>query len=483
MLFSSPVFLFIFLPITLALYYILGRSMRNIVLLFASLFFYSWGNIVHLPLLLLSIIINYIGGKAIGNAGNIKKRKLYLTLTLIIDLGILIAFKYTNFAVENLNHAFTIFNLPTLNIPFIGLPIGISFFTFHALSYVIDVYRHHATYQKKLFDLTIYICLFPQLIAGPIIRYHDIADQLENRKFKADQFARGVERFVIGLAKKTILANSFAVVADALFKLPSSGINIYGAWLGCIAYALQIYFDFSGYSCMAIGLARMFGFEFKENFNFPYISSSIKEFWRRWHISLSSWFKDYLYIPLGGNRVSSIATYRNLLIVFFCTGFWHGASWNFLIWGLFHGFFLVIERLGLEKVLEKLPKFIGHIYSLLVVLIGWVFFRADTLGQAIGFLKTMFGFGSTVADYKQIVEYLNPEFILIGILGILGSTRIFVIIGDKLKNMIDIIPVFKLLKLKNIARLAYVFGVIVIFLITLSYMATNSYNPFIYFRF
>jgi alginate O-acetyltransferase complex protein AlgI len=250
-----------------------------------------------------------------------------------------------------------------------------------------------------------------------------------------------------------------------------------------VAYGLQIYFDFSGYSCMAIGLARMFGFEFKENFNFPYISSSIKEFWRRWHISLSSWFKDYLYIPLGGNRLSPLVTYRNLLIVFFCTGFWHGASWNFLIWGLFHGLFLVIERLGFDKLLEKLPRTVGHIYSLVVVLVGWVFFRADTLGQALYFLKTMFGVGNVTADINIVKEYFTPEFILISIIGIISSTRIFVIIGDSLKKLIESVSGIKIFFIKDIAKFTYIIGIVIILLITLSYMATNSYSPFIYFRF
>jgi len=457
--------------------------MRNVVLLFASLLFYSWGNFIHLPILLFSIIFNYFAGRAIGGTSDRNRRKLFLTVAIVINLGLLFVFKYTNFVAHNLNIVLGNFQIPTLNIPIIGLPIGISFFTFHSLSYIIDVYRNEALYQKKLFDLTIYICLFPQLIAGPIIRYHDIADQLEYRKFRIDQFSRGIERFVIGLAKKIILANSFALVADNLFKLPNSEHNIYSVWLASVAYGLQIYFDFSGYSCMAIGLARMFGFEFKENFNFPYISSSIKEFWRRWHISLSSWFKDYLYIPLGGNRLSPLVTYRNLLIVFFCTGFWHGASWNFLIWGLFHGLFLVIERLGFDKLLEKLPRTVGHIYSLVVVLVGWVFFRADTLGQALYFLKTMFGVGNVTADINIVKEYFTPEFILISIIGIISSTRIFVIIGDSLKKLIESVSGIKIFFIKDIAKFTYIIGIVIILLITLSYMATNSYSPFIYFRF
>ena len=346
MVFSSPVFLLVFLPATLFFTLILPRRFQNIMLLIASLFFYAWGGVSFSLIIVSSITINYIVGRQIAKREGKKGAKNALILGLVLNLLLLGIFKYANFIIDNLNVVFDWIHLEPVKMNSIYLPIGISFFTFQAISYIVDVYKKKTPAQKNLIDLALYISLFPQLIAGPIVRYHDIAKQLRNRIPGIKKFASGVERFILGLAKKVLIANTFALVADKIFALEIAEMSTSMAWLGAVAYTFQIYFDFSGYSDMAIGLGRMFGFEILENFNFPYISKSIREFWRRWHISLSNWFRDYLYIPLGGNRKTQGRVFLNLLIVFFLTGFWHGAAWNFVIWGLFHGLFLVIERVG-----------------------------------------------------------------------------------------------------------------------------------------
>lgn len=383
MVFSSLTFLCIFLPVVLALYYLLPTlRIRNVLLIIVSLLFYAYGEPVYVLLMIASIIINYIFGRLLGTE-NKKKRQWILAIAVIINIGLLVVFKYLDMMVQTVNQ------LCGSEIPLAGLalPIGISFFTFQALSYVIDVYRREVEPQKNLWNVMLYISFFPQLIAGPIVKYHDIQEQIDNRNTDVKEIAEGLRRFIIGLSKKVLISNTMAITADALFAAGTGELNILSAWIAAIAYMLQIYFDFSGYSDMAIGLGHMFGFRFLENFRYPYISANIQEFWRRWHISLSTWFKEYLYIPLGGNRKGKARTCLNKMIVFFSTGLWHGANWTFVLWGLWHGVFLLFEQVCPVK---KLPKVLAHIYALLVVCVGFVMFRADTFGQGMFMIGTMF---------------------------------------------------------------------------------------------
>ena len=389
MLFSEPAFLFYFLPLLLAAYYVCWRPLRNALLLAASLLFYAWGEGRYVAVMLASIVYNYGYGLLIARFRHTRAAGTLLAVGVAGNLLMLVAFKYAGFLVENLDVALNLFNLRPLTPPLVHMPIGISFFTFQAISYLVDVRRGTVAPQRNAVSYAMYKSLFPQLIAGPIVRYADVAHEVKQRSVDRAMFASGVERFIIGLGKKMILANPAALPADRIFDLPAAALTPGLAWLGAACYALQIYFDFSGYSDMAIGLGRMFGFHFLENFRYPYAARSVTDFWRRWHISLSSWFRDYVYIPLGGNRQGELRMYLNLMTVFFLCGLWHGASWNFVAWGLFHGAFLVIERMGLGKLLASLPAAFGHVYTLAVVLVGWVFFRAETLGQAIEFLRAM----------------------------------------------------------------------------------------------
>ena len=461
MIFSSTIFLFLFLPAVLVLNYLIPKkyiAAKNVMLLVASLFFYAWGEPKNVLLMLLSISVNYICGLFMGKFdADAKKRKLILIISLVFNLGMLFFFKYFNFVTGGI-------------FPEIALPIGISFFTFQIMSYIIDVYRRNVEPQKNLLKLALYISLFPQLIAGPIVRYIDVEKQLTWRECTSEKTAKGMIRFSMGLAKKVIISNTVAVVCDSIFTI-GSGIPAVTAWVGAICYALQIYYDFSGYSDMAIGMGHMLGFDFLENFNYPYVSCSVQEFWRRWHISLSSWFRDYLYIPLGGNRKGNVRTYINLIIVFACTGFWHGASFSFIVWGLYHGFFLVIERLGFGKVLKKIPKFIGWIYTMLAVLIGWVFFRADTLTQAVHYIGSMFSFNVGLAN--AMAQFTNLSF-FITIIAIILAAPVFPFIKSKAE------------KTELGAKIFFVVeAVLTVALIILSvlFLTGSDYNPFIYFRF
>jgi alginate O-acetyltransferase complex protein AlgI len=395
MVFSSPTFVCLFLPLTLALYFLLPKSMNNALLVAASIVFYAWGDPVAAAALIVpSVVLNFYLGRMVGAAEGARRRTL-VTAAIAFNLAVLIAFKYTRFLVGNFNDVLLAVGVPTLRVPDIPLPLGISFFTFHILSYLIDIYRGVLPPQTSLPAFALYIVNFPQLIAGPIIRYRQIADQLPARTVSAGDLEYGVLRFVTGLAKKLLIADPIGQIADLIFGVPASELSTGAAWLGVICYALQIYFDFSGYSDMAIGIARMFGFRFPENFNYPYSAVSIQDFWRRWHMTLSAWFRDYVYIPLGGNRFGPWKTVRNLWIVFFLTGAWHGASWNFIIWGLWHGLFLSLERLPtVSALLERTPRVVRTGYVLLVVLIGWVFFRAPTLDAALPYLGRMFGVGA-----------------------------------------------------------------------------------------
>ena len=475
MLFSSPIFLFLFLPITLILYFITPKKLKNFFLLITSLGFYTWGEKELVILIILSSIIDYSSGLIISNG----KKKLGLLLSILFNLSILIYFKYSDFVFTNLTDLLQGFNISHLNaskFSNVVLPLGISFYTFQTMSYTIDVYRGTVKANRNFIDFATYVTLFPQLIAGPIVRYKEIENELTNRVVTTQLFANGIERFIIGLAKKMIIANNCAFLADGVFALPASEISPLTAWLGVIAYSFQIYFDFSGYSDMAIGLGKMFGFNFPENFNYPYISKSVREFWRRWHITLSNWFKDYLYISLGGNRKGNFTTYINLLIVFFITGLWHGANWTFIVWGLFHGLFLILERVGLNNILKKLPNYISHIYLLLIVNISWVFFRSDTVSYSFSYLKAMFNYKQTT-NFEYLNFYLTKELIIVLILAVIFSTPI-------LKSLINYVNQYK----KNVfayKTMSFVKVVSLIFLLLICfiYIATDSYNPFIYFRF
>ncbi len=461
MVFSTPIFLFLFLPAVLVLNYIIPKkniAAKNVVLLIASLFFYAWGEPKNVLLMLLSIAVNYVCGLLLGRFdSDEKKRKVVLWASVVFNLGLLFFFKYFSFVTGGL-------------FPVIKLPIGISFFTFQIMSYTIDVYRRSVEPQKSLLKLALYISLFPQLIAGPIVRYIDVEKQLTYRECTAEKTARGMIRFSMGLAKKVIVSNTVAAICDGIFGSTNT-VPAFTAWVGVICYALQIYFDFSGYSDMAIGMGHMLGFDFLENFNYPYVSCSVQEFWRRWHISLSSWFRDYLYIPLGGNRRGKVRTYINLIIVFACTGLWHGASFSFIVWGLWHGLFLVIERLGFKKALDKLPKFIGWIYTMLVVLVGWVFFRADTLSAAMKYLGEMFSFSGGVAN--GMAQFDNLSFI-ITVIAIILCTPVYQFLKGKLE------------KTEGGKKAAFVIGAVLatgLFILSVIFLTGSGYNPFIYFRF
>jgi len=468
MVFSSSIFLFFFLPLVIFGYYLLKENYRIYFLLMASLFFYAWGKPRHVLIMLLSIVINYMFGILIdkGHANKILA-KLLLVLAVIGNLGILFYFKYLNFTLDTANRVFN----SDFALREIIMPIGISFFTFQGMSYVIDLYWRKVDVQKNPLKLAFYISFFPQLIAGPIVRYIDIKEQIDNRMVSAEKFATGAQRFVIGLAKKLIIANTLGEVVDLIFNVPVLEIAAATAWLGIICYSFQIFFDFSGYSDMAIGLGKIFGFEFLENFNYPYISKSITEFWRRWHISLSSWFRDYVYIPLGGNRKGNV--YVNLFLVFVLTGFWHGANFQFLIWGLWHGFFLIIERLfGIREVKNKKIVLLRYVVTMLIVVVGWVFFRSPDLGHALTYLGVMFGLVQPGFVGFTVWYYLNPKIIIMLCLAVVASTPLLKISFNVFNTYTGIIR----------KLVIYVFILAVLF-ICIVFVTASSYNPFIYFRF
>ena len=482
MLFCEPIFLFFFLPLTLAAYYAAPHRARNVVLSLASLLFYAAGEWRFLGWLVASVAVNYWIGRGISGTRGTAWAKRLLIIGIVSDLSLLFVFKYAGFIVSSLDGPLTLLGMKPLPVPKLLLPLGISFFTFHKISYKVDVYRGTAEARKAPLDLALYILLFPQLIAGPIVRYYEIAGELMNRVQTRTDMAAGIQRFVVGLGKKMILANTAAYCADRVFALPAGELTTGLAWLGLVCYALQIYFDFSGYSDMAIGLARMFGFHFPENFNYPYISTSITEFWRRWHMSLSRWFRDYVYIPLGGNRRGPARTYANLVTVFFLCGLWHGASWTFVIWGMFHGSLLVVERVGLLTWLERCPRALRHAYALLMILVGWVLFRADTLPHAIMFLKAMAGFASRTSP-ENAALYLNPELVVCIVVGAFAATPI----GSVLLSAWDRLRVRARESIRPALESATVAASLAagsgVFLYSTMLMAAGTYNPFIYFRF
>ena len=464
MLFSSLIFIMVFLPVVFIGSRILQKNKYvNVFLLLASLFFYAWGEPVYVFLMLASILVNFFVGLALDKYRN--RSKIILILDIIFNLGLLGFFKYASFGTVVLVHYL---HLPITPLA-INLPIGISFFTFQIMSYIIDLYRGKFPVQKNIINLALYISFFPQLIAGPIVRYEDINDQLENRIVTIEKSTEGIRRFIIGLGKKVIIANTVAEAADRIYYSDPSTLSAMPVWIASILYTLQIYYDFSGYSDMAIGLGKMFGFDFLENFNYPYMSRSISEFWRRWHISLGTWFREYLYIPLGGNRKGKTRTYINLIIVFFLTGFWHGAGFTFIFWGLYHGFFSVIERLGFSKILKKCAP-LAWVYTFFVVNLGWVFFRVGGLKNALVMASKMFN--PSLTCYYSLGELMSHRCMLAAGLGIIGM-GIIQLLPEKL-------PFVK--KIVSNPALQYVWCAAV-FVISLMLLASNTYNPFIYFRF
>lgn len=466
MVFSSTIFLCVYLPLVLLGYYICPKKGRNLFLLIASLVFYAWGEPKYVFLMIFSILINYVFGRLMDkNRGRQKRMKLLLVLSVVIDLGLLSVFKYTDFVITNVNAIFGA-NFDLLNI---ALPIGISFYTFQAMSYTIDVYRNDVRVQKNLIDFGMYITMFPQLIAGPIVRYADVQDQLADRSVTTADFSEGIMRFVVGLGKKVLLANQMGAVWSEIYAL-GGDVSALMAWTGAIAYTFQIYFDFSGYSDMAIGLGRMFGFKFPENFRYPYQSVSITDFWRRWHITLSTWFKEYLYIPLGGNRRGLTRQALNLLIVWSLTGFWHGAGWNFVLWGLYYFVILFIEKLFLLKALDKLPKFFRHVYALLLIIIGWVIFASDDVSVLLPFLGSMFGANGAIGG-MDVYTLLTKAVLLI--ICCIASTELPKKLFLSAAGAMNEKAAFTLKSVLTIALLA----------LSMILLIGDSYNPFLYFRF
>ena len=476
MVFSSVIFLCLFLPIVLGGYYLLPkREAKNLWLIAASLLFYAFSGLWYVLLLLISVFCNYLAGLFVSG------RKGVLYVAVAVNLGVLGVFKYLTFLVRTVNQ------LPgvAIAVPSIVLPVGISFFTFQGLSYVIDVYRNERLKSTRFRDVLLYIALFPQLVAGPIVRYEDVADEIKSRRHTLEQLANGLRRFIIGLSKKLMIADVCGSVVTLIYSAKSSALDSRTAWLAAVCYLIQIYFDFSGYSDMAIGLGLCFGFHFKENFNYPYISASIQEFWRRWHISLSTWFREYLYIPLGGNRKGKAKTYRNKLMVFFCTGLWHGANWTFIIWGLWHGFFIVAEDaakklfgLGKHGKNRRNPveTVLKHLYTLLVVLIGFVIFRADNMGQAFSMIGAMFsGIRASAQTGLLLAQCLTPLTMFALLFGLVGSTPVLPMVCRKAEQQTG--SVYVCLRV-----LSYV-GALILLLVDILHLSAASYVPFIYFQF
>lgn len=466
MVFSSTIFLCVYLPLVLLGYYICPKKGKNLFLLIVSLIFYAWGEPKYVFLMIFSILVNYVFGLLMDKHRENKKRlKLMLVISVIIDLGLLSVFKYTDFIITNINSVFGA-GFDLLNI---ALPIGISFYTFQAMSYTIDVYRDDVRVQRNLIDFGMYITMFPQLIAGPIVRYSDVQDQLAERNVTAADFSEGIMRFVVGLGKKVLLANQMGAVWTQIYAL-GGDISALMAWTGAVAYTFQIYFDFSGYSDMAIGLGRMFGFKFPENFRYPYESVSITDFWRRWHITLSTWFKEYLYIPLGGNRRGLARQALNLLIVWTLTGFWHGAGWNFVMWGLYYFAILFIEKLFLLKALDKLPRLLRHAYALLLIVIGWVIFASDDVSVMLPYLGSMFGANGALGG-MDVYTLLTRAALMV--ICCVASTelprRLFVTAAGKMNEK----AAFTVKSVLTLALLA----------LSVVFLIGDSYNPFLYFRF
>ncbi|MGI6118949.1 MAG: MBOAT family O-acyltransferase [Bilifractor sp.] len=469
MIFSSIFFIFVFLPVTLLVYFLVPKVLKNFVLLICSLVFYAWGEPIYILLMIFSIFYNYISGVEMEfyrSRNQTAKLKFIFWLAVGVNLGILGFFKYYGFILDNLNHILPV-DIKYTSLP---LPIGISFYTFQTLSYIIDVYRGKVEVQKNLINFGLYISMFPQLIAGPIVRYADIEKQLTDRTVTMEGFGEGVMFFLKGLGKKVLLANNIGMAYTAVSELPAEKFSALAAWIGAIAYTFQIYFDFSGYSDMAIGLGKMFGFSFMKNFDHPYISASITEFWRRWHISLSSWFKEYVYIPLGGNRVSVAKHIRNIFIVWILTGFWHGAAWNFVFWGLYYGVLLTLEKYVLAPVLDRMPEIVRHLYALFFIVIGWVFFSSSSLPAAFHYLAVMFGGGSAVNASAGLYYLYN--YIILFIICVICS-------GPGFTRELNRFIVSKKKHRRVIAYCLYIAS----FVCCIAFLVNATYNPFLYFRF
>ena len=468
MVFSSLIFLFIFLPCTLMIYYVSPKKFRNLIILIMSLIFYAWGEPVYVFLMIASIIINYIGGLIIERIEEDKEKRRFIFVTVIvINLCSLFFFKYYGFIIDNINGI-----LGTgLQIRTLPLPLGISFYTFQLISYVADVYMKKVEAQHNIIDFGAYVTMFPQLVAGPIVQYNDVKNQLDLRDQSIDKFGDGVDRFISGIGKKVIIANNIGMIWTSIKTLPVNEISVLTAWIGIVAFTLQIYFDFSGYSDMAIGLGKMFGFNFLENFKYPYMAKSISEFWRRWHISLGSWFREYIYIPLGGNRRGLTIQFRNLFVVWFATGLWHGASWNFVIWGLYFGALIFLEKVFLGDLLKKVGGFISHTYTLVLVIISWVFFDITKVSDALSYIGVMFGIGENPIIDSMARYTLKSNFIIL-IIGILCATPIIRAIFNNIKKRYRLKGVFVAVAINML-----------ILVISMTYLVSESYNPFLYFRF
>lgn len=511
MVFSSIIFVLFFLPIVLVSYFILVLPaimgsrrclwwhLGNLFLLLSSLVFYFWGEKFLIWIIITSTLVDYFCGLLISgglyrreiaelkpNTPRDFRQKFGLALSICSNLAFLGVFKYFNFGLDSYNGLMATFGLSALewtDAIRITLPLGISFYTFQSMSYTIDVYRGHVRATRNLIDFACYVTMFPQLVAGPIVRYHDIADKLSSRVITSELFASGVSRFIIGLGKKLLIANTVSVAAEQIFAMQTNELSSSIAWLGIVCFTIQIYFDFSGYSDMAIGLGRMLGFTFQENFNYPYISRSMREFWQRWHISLSTWFRDYLYIPLGGNRLSKRRTYVNLAVVFTLCGLWHGASWTFVIWGLYHGFFLIIERVWLGRFLSGRHPLFGHAYTLLVILCGWVIFTCDTLPHAVGFLTAMSGFAGNISSTQDIDWFLTREIRIALIVGILLSMPVLPALSELQQKCLALLKGTPQIAAEISLYAFRIIGLCVLFVICAMFLSAGTHNPFIYFRF
>lgn len=467
MVFSSLTFLYFFLPIVMILYFVVPKKFRNAIILISGLFFYAWGEPVYVFIMIISTVIDYTAGRLIHYFDNDnKKRTVFLLVSVIMNLGLLAVFKYSSFIITTVNGIFGC-DIPDPKLP---LPIGISFYTFQSMSYTIDMYMRNIKVQKNIISFTSYVSLFPQIVAGPIVRYEDVAKEIDSRTVSVSKVSSGIGIFLKGLAKKVLLANNIGLVWTGIKAMDYGEISVVTAWLGILAFTFQIYFDFSGYSDMAVGLGKMLGFNFPQNFNHPYISKSISEFWRRWHMTLGSWFRSYVYIPLGGNRNGTVKTIRNLLIVWALTGLWHGASWNFILWGLYFGILIIIERLGWGKILEKLPPAISTLYTFLLVVFGWVLFDVNTLPQAFAYFKAMFGGAGVFAD--STARYTLISNFTVFAVCIFASTDLYSKISEKLKSN----------KTKLAEYIAPALQIAMLLMCT-AYLVDATYNPFLYFRF
>lgn len=467
MVFSSLTFLLLFLPVVLLIYFAVPRQGKNAVLFIFSLLFYAWGEPIYVVLMIFSTILDYTCGWIVNKYRGTQKAKIGLVVSVCVNLALLYVFKYSDFLITSLNSVLGT-SISPLNLP---LPIGISFYTFQTMSYTIDVYRGDAKVQKNILSFGAYVSLFPQLIAGPIVRYQDIADQLNVRTHSFDTFGDGVKRFVTGLGKKVLLANNIGLLWSTISATNTENLTALAAWLGIIAFAFQIYFDFSGYSDMAIGLGKMFGFEFLENFNYPYISKSVTEFWRRWHISLGTWFRDYIYIPLGGNRKGLPIQIRNIAVVWLLTGFWHGASWNYVLWGVFYGVLLIAEKMFLLKWLKKAPSFVGRLYTAFAVLMGWVLFAFEDFGKGFAYLKTMFGGGAGWVNGNAMYQLFS--YLPLLVICLIASTPLVKKMYEKFSCKVG----------EGILLTTDTVRITGIMLLSVAYLISGSYNPFLYFRF